>query len=94
MARGQWLADRIAEELDLTGEALPGQSVLELAGESRVLIENHFGITQYCGDKICVKVKYGHIAVCGCNLELNRMTKDELVITGRIDSINIQRRRG
>ena len=94
MAREHKLLEKMAEELDLSEEPLPGQPIVELAGDRRVLIEKHRGVTQYCSEKICVKVKYGHIAICGCKLELNKMTRDQLVITGRIDSVNIYRRNG
>lgn len=72
--------------------ALPGQPVVELVGDRRVLIENHIGVTEYGTERICVKVKYGQLSVCGYGLELVRMTKAQLVITGNIGSITIDRR--
>lgn len=93
MAREHRLLERIAEEMDLPGEPIPGQPILELSGDSRVLIENHLGITQYCREKICVKVKFGQIALCGCNLEMARMTRDQLIVTGRIDAVTVHRRK-
>ena len=93
MAREHRLLQRLAEEMDLAGEPIPGQSILELAGDGRVLVENHLGITQYCCEKICVKVKFGHLAISGCNLELTRMTRDQLIITGRIDTVTVHRRK-
>lgn len=86
-----WL-DRLADQADLPGEAGIGQPLIELAGDRRVLIEHHQGVTQYGREKICVKVKYGTVAVCGCGLELARMTKGQLIICGRIDSVNLVRR--
>ncbi len=44
---------------------LPGQPVVELVGDRRVLIENHIGVTEYGTERICVKVKYGQLSVCG-----------------------------
>lgn len=92
MRKDNGILNRLSEDLDLLGEPIPGQLLLELASDRRVLIENHMGITQYDRNKICVKVKFGHIAVCGCNLELNQMTRYQLVISGRIDTITIHRR--
>lgn len=71
---------------------LPGQPVVELVGDRRVLIENHIGVTEYGTERICVKVKYGQLSVRGYGLELVRMTKAQLVITGNIGSITIDRR--
>lgn len=91
MERRKGIMDRLIEEADLPGELLPGQSVVELAGDRRVLIENHRGVTEYGQGKISVRVRYGLVVVCGCGLELSRMTREQLVITGRIDSITLHR---
>lgn len=91
--RGEWM-QRLADGMDLSTEPLPGVPLVEISGENRVLIESHRGVTQYSGDRICVKMKYGHIAVQGCGLELGRMTRDQLIICGRIDSVSLIRRNG
>lgn len=83
---------RLAEDLDLPGEAAPGQPLIELAGDSRLLMEHHRGVTQYSCEEICVKVSYGHVQIRGCGLELSRMTARQLVISGRIDSVALFRR--
>lgn len=92
MGRGRFLLDRLAEEADLAAQPLPGQPIVEIAGDNRVLIENHFGVKEYGTQRITVKVKYGCVCVGGCNLELQRMTKEQLVIKGRIDCVTVQRR--
>lgn len=86
------LLQRLAEGADLPGEPLPGQPIAEIAGDRRVLIENHQGVKEYTREKICVKVKYGQLTVCGCGLELSCMTREQLVISGRIDCITLHRR--
>lgn len=88
----RWL-DRLADQADLPGEAGIGQPLVELAGDRRVLIEHHQGVIQYGKEQICVKVRYGTVLVTGCGLELARMTKEQLVICGRIDSVTLNRRR-
>ncbi len=87
----RWL-ERLADGADLPGEPLPGQPLVELAGDRRVLIEHHRGVTQYSRDMICVKVRYGIVRVNGCGLELSRMSREQLVISGRIDCISVVRR--
>lgn len=87
-----WI-ERLADSADLQGEAFPGQPLVELYGDRRVLIEHHGGVTEYGREKIQVKVRYGYLCICGSCLELARMTADQLVITGRIDSVSIIRRR-
>lgn len=89
---GNWM-ERLAERTDLQGEPLPGQPLVELLGERRVLIEHHGGVTEYGGEKIQIKMRYGCLCICGDRLELARMNAEQLIISGRIDSINIIRRR-
>ena len=92
MERRNWM-QKLADEADLPGELLPGVPVVEVAGEHRVLIERHEGVTEYSRERICVKVRYGLVCVCGCGLELTRMTREQLVISGQIDCVQLQRRR-
>ncbi len=86
------IMERLMDGADLPGESLPGQPLLELYGEGRVLIENHGGITEYGTERIQVQVRYGAICICGEKLQLCRMQGRQLVIVGRIHSISVIRR--
>ena len=77
------------ERLDLPGECLPGQVLVEIAGENRVLIEHHRGVREYGHEKICVRVSYGMVQVCGRGLHLRCMTRSQLVICGCIRGITL-----
>ena len=77
------------DRLDLPEETLPSQTVVEIVDRSRVLIEHHLGIVQYCAELICVKVKFGCIQVGGHCLQLAQMTNRQLVISGDISSIEL-----
>ena len=88
----QDLLSRLTEDLELPGEILPGQSLVELVGDSRVLVENHRGVTEYSRCRIGATVSFGRVLVCGENLELARMTQRQLVITGRVEGVSLVRR--
>ncbi len=79
------------EQLDLPGESLPGCPLVEVAGQHRVLIEHHRGIREYSPQRIGVKVSYGLVEVWGEALQLRCMTREQLVIMGRIDCVKLQR---
>lgn len=93
MGKGHYFWERLTEETDFSEGSLPGQSIIEIAGDRRVLIENHLGIKMYGCERIVVKMKFGTICVCGAGLEMARMSREQLVIRGRIDGVNLQRRR-
>ena len=82
---------RLALVAELPAEPLPWQPIIELVGDQRVLIERHKGVTQYGCKEIHVKLSFGYVQVTGCNLELARMTKQQLVISGRIDCVSLHR---
>ena len=91
MGKGNW-AQRLTEGMDLAGETLPGTTIAELAGDRRVLIEGHRGVTEYCRERITVKVNFGWLSIHGCGLELRQMSKQQLVVSGRIDGIGLRRK--
>lgn len=74
---------------ELPGELLPSMPLIEIIGRNRVLIENHMGISCYSRCDIVVKVQAGEVKVCGENLELREMSKEQLVIVGEIYSVSI-----
>ena len=85
MRRG--ILEKVIWGADLPAEAVPGLPLVEIMGEHRVLIENHRGVVGYGCTEICVKVKFGIIKVCGDGLMLSRMTKQQLIISGKIDGV-------
>ena len=91
MQTSKWIQG-IVDCADLVSETLPGIPVVEISGDNRVLIEKHNGVTEYSRERICVKVQYGTIIICGSCMEFIKMTQEHLVITGNIESVTIQRR--
>lgn len=89
--KGDWM-QRLTQRLDLPAEPVPGLPLVEIAGDRRVLVENHGGVCQYGSDQICIRVKYGMISIRGRGLELSRMSKELLIISGRIDGVMLNRR--
>ena len=91
MAQSSLWVQRMADKADLHGEVLPGVPVVELAGDRRILIERHRGVSEYSGERICVRLSYGLLCISGCGMALTRMTKNQLIISGCINEIRIER---
>lgn len=87
MKRGKEWLQHMTESLELHDLSLPGIPLVELSGNSRVLIENHCGIIRYSRNKICVKVNCGSVGIEGDDLILSGITPGQLVIRGKIRSI-------
>lgn len=88
-----WLR-RVADHAELTDEILPGQTVVEVIGEGRVLVEGHNGVLEYNDCEIGAKVGYGVIKISGSNLKLTYMNKNKLVVSGTVHCIELLRRTG
>lgn len=91
MKKRQSLVRKLLDNVDLPEESLPSQSVVELLGDGRVLIEHHKGVLEYGPERIGVRVGFGAVCVTGTNLRLGLMTCQKLVILGRIATIEIVR---
>ena len=63
--------------------------LVEIAGQNRVLIENHLGVVAYSLEEIEVKVCYGKLAVVGQCLKFMQINKEQLVITGQIEGVHL-----
>lgn len=66
--------------------------IIEVTGDNRVLVEHHLGVVVYEPIEIMVRVRYGRIQILGEQLTLAQMTKERLVIRGRIHAIQLERK--
>lgn len=89
--QGKKDTSRLMNLLNDKTELIPGEPLLEIAGQCRVLIENHRGIIAYSPNHITVRVKFGTYHIQGCNLKIVKMGKDQLVILGRLETVQLVR---
>ena len=61
--------------------------LIEISGDSRVLIENHEGIISYNCSEVCVRIGCGSVVVCGAGMYLAQIRKDSLAIVGKISGV-------
>lgn len=91
MKRHKDLMDILTRNANLPTEPIPKVPLVEISGNKRILIENHKGVSVYKVNEIHVKVSFGCLQICGSNLELAQMTKQQLVITGLITDVSLCR---
>ena len=72
-------------------EKLKKVPLVEIAGQNRVLVENHMGVLAYSLEQILIKVAFGTITVTGSQLRLMQLCNEQLVITGTIQAITLER---
>ena len=74
-------------------QPLTGIPIVELTSDTRILIENHQGVSEFTNERISIRVKFGRIVTCGSTLEIAFMSKHQLVISGQIKTISVERNR-
>ena len=83
------LREKTAQLFDLPADVIAGVPRMELVGDSEFRMENHKGILS-CGDEeIHVSGGIYLVKLSGKELEVRAMTGVELVVTGKIQSIEL-----
>ncbi len=63
--------------------------LIEIIDNRRVLIENHVGIIDYGDNWITVKKLNGGINIIGTALYVSKISKEQIVINGQIEKIEL-----
>ena len=80
---------KIKNFLEMPKEIISNIPKITIVGSNEMLIENYKGILEYEEFFVRVNTYIGIINVNGLNLNLNQITEDDIIITGKIDSIDI-----
>ena len=62
-----------------------------ISGFDKLLIENYKTVLDYQDFFMRIKMQTGLININGFNLQMTEMTKDDLIITGIIESVDFER---
>lgn len=81
----------IADGIGVIADTVAAKPLIEIYNYTRVLIENHCGILCYAREKVQIRMRHGSLCVCGENLELKRISREQLVVTGAIHGVSLQR---
>lgn len=79
---------------DMGDGVLPVVPLVEITGNRRVLVEHHQGVVAYGCQEICIRMNYGVLSVRGSALHLAHMTREQLVICGSIDTVQLRKTGG
>ena len=87
MRQGENILDTLADMMGADSTPLPGKLLVEICDQKRVVVENHRGVIGYSCNEVQVKLCRGCLCIGGVDLSIHKMSKEQLVVTGRIDSI-------
>lgn len=83
-------ASKLERILEIPEELSTDRPKITMMGFEQVFIENHKGILEYQDYFIRLNTYIGIININGFNLKLEEMTSDDILVTGKIDSIDFE----
>ena len=82
---------RIDRFLELPKEVYSNEPKITINGFEELIIENYKGILEYEEFLVRINTYVGILNVNGYNLNLQTMTNDDIKVTGKIESIDLER---
>ena len=82
--------NKINEFLEMPEEITTNKPKITILGFEELVIENYKNILEYEEIFIKINTHIGAININGFNLKLIQMNKDDIMITGQIDSIDFE----
>ncbi len=83
--------NKIEKILEFPEEVYSNTPKLIITGFNEMVLENYKGILEYEENFTSISTYIGVINVNGFNLNLEKMTNDDIKITGKIENIEIER---
>lgn len=82
---------KMTEFLEIPKEISSNQPKITVIGFDELAIENYKGILEYEDLYVKINTHIGTINISGINLNLKQMTDENILVNGKIDSIEIER---
>lgn len=83
----------VSKFLEIPREVISNIPKITVTGFDEVLIENFKGILEYEDYFARISTNIGIININGFNLKLNQMTDDDILVSGRIESLDFENKR-
>lgn len=88
--RKERVQNKFERLLEIPTELSSTEPKITIVSFNEMLIENYKGILEYQEFFIRISTYSGIININGFNLKLNEMTSDDLMITGKIETIDFE----
>lgn len=82
---------RLDKILEIPEEVYTNVPKITITGFSEIILENYKGILEYEEFFASISTHIGIVNINGYNLNLEKMTNDDIKITGKIASIELDR---
>ena len=83
--------NKIDRILELPQEVYSNIPKLTITGFDEIMLENYKGILEYDEFFASISTHIGIVNIKGYNLNLEKMTNDDIKITGKIEGVELER---
>ncbi len=90
MRKRKKVQSRFERVLEIPKEISSNEPKITIMGFNEMLIENYKGILEYQEFYIRINTYIGIININGFNLNLTEMTSDDIMITGKIETVDFE----
>lgn len=82
--------NRVGNLLELPREITSNVPKITVTGFDEIVIENFKGILEYENFFVRISTYIGNVNINGFNLKLTQMNEDDILITGKIEGIDLE----
>lgn len=82
---------RIDKLLEIPQEVYTNTPKITITGFNEIILENYKGILEYEEFFASISTYIGVVNINGYNINLEKMTNDDIKITGKIESVELER---
>ena len=82
---------RLDKILEIPEEIYTNTPKITITGFNEIILENYKGILEYEEFFASISTYIGIININGYNINLEKMTNDDIKITGKIESVELER---
>ena len=82
---------RLDKILEIPQEVYTNTPKITITGFNEIILENYKGILEYEEFFASISTYIGVVNINGYNINLEKMTNDDIKITGKIESVELER---
>ena len=83
---------RVSKFLEIPREVISNTPKITITGFDEIFIENFKGILEYEDFFTRISTEIGTININGFNLKLNQMTDNDILVSGKIENIDFEKK--
>ena len=86
------LKRRVTTTFELPRDIMLDLPSVRMVGDEELVLSNHKGIAEYAKEQVRIKTSLGVVKIVGCGLVIKEINREDIVITGKIETVILRDR--